>query len=191
MTGHDELLADLVGGDDRRSEDAAAQLAELGDLVVPSLSALLHSPINNERWWAVRTLAAMSEPRIDLLTEALADQSSEVRAAAALALVPHPSERAIPSLVRALADEDSLVSTLSINALVKIGAACVPWLLEAFPKADRRRRIQIMRALAALKDPRSIEIMLHGTEDESAMVNYWAREGLDSLGVSLVYLMPK
>jgi HEAT repeat protein len=48
-----------------------------------------------------------------------------------------------------------------------------------------------MRALAAIKDPRAIAVMLKSTEDQSAVLNYWAREGLEALGLSMVYLMPE
>lgn len=190
MSDIDELLSELTGGDDERAEAAAQQLARAGDDVVEGLHVLLTSQNPDERWWAVRTLAAMEPPRIDLLARSLEDESAEVRAAAALGLAAHPSARAIPDLARRLDDQDDLVSTLCVNGLVAIGTTSVPTLLEAFPKASPRGRIQIMRTLAALKDPRAIRVMLEATEDESAMLSHWAQEGLDALGLSMVYLMP-
>ncbi len=186
-----ELLKQLTSGDDERAEAAATTLAKAGEAALPALSGLLASNEVDQRWWAVRTLAAMREARTDLLARALGDHVAEVRAAAALALAAHPSAAAVPDLVRALEDEDSLVSTLCVDALISVGKACVPALLETFPSADPRARIQIMRALAAIKDPNSIAVMLKATEDESAMLNYWAREGLEALGLDMIYLMPE
>ncbi len=190
MNDVDKLLSELTGGDDERAEAAAQKLAEVGDPAVEALSGLLRSKDPDQRWWAVRALAGMERPRIDLLARALADESAEVRAAAALALGAHPSADVIPHLTGGLEDQDNLVSTLCVNGLVAAGSACVPSLLEAFPSAGKRARIQIMRTLAALKDPRAIKVMLDATEDDSAMLSYWAQEGLDALGLNMVYLMP-
>lgn len=191
MIDQAELLTQLTSGDDDRAETAARLLARAGEAALPRLIDLLESGDSDRRWWAVRTLAEMKEPRMDLLTQALRDRAMEVRAAAALAMAAHPSQATVPDLIHALGDADSLVSTLCVNALVSIGNACVPELLDAFPNSSQRGRIQIMRALAAIKDPRAIALMLKSTEDQSAMLNYWAHEGLESLGLSMVYLMPR
>lgn len=185
------LLAELTSGDDERAEAAAILLAQIGEAVLPRLTRLLVSTDADRRWWAVRTLSAMRQPPGNLLAQALGDPSEEVRAAAALALAAHPVETAVPQLVRALSDEDNLVGTLCVNALVSMGRACVPTLLEAFLVSSFRGRIQIMRTLAAIKDPRAIAIMLSSTEDESAVLNYWARVGLEALGLDMVYLIPE
>ncbi len=191
MIDQNRLLRQLTSGDDERAEAAAIDLAREGETVLPALSALLGSSEADQRWWAVRTLAAMQNPSMDLLAGALRDPAAEVRAAAVLAFAVHPSVAAIPDLVRALGDDDSLVSTLCVDALLSLGTACVPALLEAFPNAGQRGRIQIMRTLAGMKDPNAIAVMLKATEDESAMLNYWAREGLEALGLDMVYLMPQ
>ncbi len=191
MTDQAGLLRQLTSGDDDRAEAAAISLAQAGEAVLPGLTHLLKSRDTDGRWWAVRTLAAMRAPRIDLILGALADRSAEVRAAAALALAAHPEPAAIPDLTRALGDEDNLVSTLCVNALISIGKECVPALLEAYPGENQRGRIQIMRALAAIRDPGAIAVMLKATEDESAMLNYWAREGLEGLGLNMIYLKPE
>lgn len=186
-----QLLAELTSGDDERAEAAAVLLAQIGEEAVPRLTRLLVSKDADRRWWAVRTLAAMSQPPANLLAQALGDPSEEVRAAAALALAAHPVETVLPQLVRALSDEENLVGTLCVNALVSMGKDCVPSLLEAFPRSSLRGRIQIMRTLAAIKDARAIAIMLSSTEDESAVLNYWARMGLEALGLEMVYLIPE
>ncbi len=190
-SSQDRLLADLTSGDEVRAEAAALQLAEAGEQVLPALSKLLHSAITDQRWWAVRTLGQMASPPIDWLVDAVRDGSEEVRAAAALALVAHPAEQAAPALVEALQDNDSIVAILAVNALIAIGKGAVGALLDAFPRLNQRGRIQCMRALAELRDHQAIPLMLKGTEDESAMVRYWAEQAIERLGLNMVYIKPE
>ena len=90
-------MEDLIGADEIRAESAASQLAQLGGSAMPALNALLKSSEADHRWWAVRTLAQMSNVDVDCFIEALKDISSEVRQAAALALAVHPTEKAAPA----------------------------------------------------------------------------------------------
>ncbi len=185
------LLADLTSGDEDRAEAAARRLAEAGEAALPALEPLLHSPQPDHRWWAVRTVAQMSSSPVEWLISALADRSSDVRAAAALGLSAHPAAKAAPALVTALQDEDSIVALLAVNAITSLGKDAVPALLEAFPGSNRRGRIQIMRGLADLRDHRSIPLMMKVIEEESAMLRYWAEEGLERLGLDMVYIKPE
>ncbi len=185
------LLAELTSGDEDRAEAAAQKLVEAGDSVLPALEPLLRSDVPDHRWWAVRTLAQLPAPRVDWLIRAVSDESSEVRAAAALGLSTHPAENAAPALVSALSDQDSIVAILAVNALVAIGQAAVPIILDSYPSTDLRGRIQCMRALAELHDHRAIPVMLKATEGGSAMLRYWAGEGLERLGLNMVYIKPE
>jgi len=186
----DELVADLISRDESAAEAAVSGLAEGGASAAQAMLHLLGSADAEHRWWAVRALAAMPAPPTDWFVRALGDAEAEVRAAAALALAAHPDEAAAASLVPALCDEDSLVAVLAVNALVKIGGAAVPMLLESFVEAPRRGQIQIMRALAELRDPRAIKLMLASLERDSAALQYWAQEGLERQGLNMVYLKP-
>lgn len=132
----------------------------------------------------------MTAPPVDLLMLALTDGKADVRAAGALALAAHPDEAAVPALVQAVNDEDGLVAVLAVNALVKLGGAAVPLLIEAFDETAPRGRIQIMRTLAELHDQRGTRLMMASLDKDSAAVQYWARQGLDSLGLNMVYLEP-
>jgi len=187
----EKLLAELTSGDEARAEAAALQLAEAGERALHALEPILDSEDLDHRWWAVRTLGQMDAPRIDWLVKALGDGSGEVRAAAALALVTHPAEEAAPALVEALQDEDSIVAILAVNALIAIGQAAVPALLDAFPSMNQRGRIQNMRALAELRDHRAIRLMVKTIEEDSAMLRYWAEAGLERLGLNMVYVKPE
>jgi len=94
------------------------------------------------------------------------------------------------SLVRTLSDEDNLVAVLAVNALVKIGDVATPLLIEAFDGATRRGCIQIMRALAELRDSRGIKLMMTAMDEDSAALQYWAQQGLEPLGLNMVYMKP-
>jgi HEAT repeat protein len=184
----DDLLADLISENEFRAEVAASELAQLGETAFPRLESILQSSVPDQRWWAVRTLAQMVKPPLDWLIQALDDPSNEVREAAALALTSHPTEKAVSGLVRVLSDADEMLGTLAANALTRIGKSAVPELLEAYQHAQPQARIQIMRALAEIRDQRTISLMLKATDDDSAMLNYWAKEGLERLGLNMVYI---
>jgi hypothetical protein len=188
---HKGLLAQLTGGNEERAEAAARELAEIGAPVVPELERLLESVDPDHRWWAIRTRPQMNEPQIPRLAAALKDSSGEVRAAAALGLASHPAEEAAPGLADALQDEDSIVTLLAVNALIAIGKAATPVLLAAYPKFHQRARIQCMRALADIRDHRAIPLMMKAIEEESALLRFWAEEGLNRLGLDMVYIKPE
>jgi HEAT repeat protein len=187
----EQLLADLTSGDETRAEAAAIQLAEAGEPSLPALEPLLTSGNTDHRWWAVRTLGQLSAPRTDWLLRALRDPSAEVRAAAALALVSHPIEDAAPALVEALDDEDGIVAILAVDALSAIGQRAIPALLDAYPQSSQRGKIQIMRTIAGLRDHRAIPLMMRAIEEDSAMLRYWAENGIERLGLNMVYVKPE
>ena len=188
MSSLDHLLEDLTSGDEVRAENAASQLAQLGDSVLPALNAMLESSDADHRWWAVRTLAQMSEIDADCFIGALTDISAEVRQAAALALAAHPTEKAAPALVRALNDDDAMVQTLAANALSIIGKSAVPIVLDAFPQASLLAKVHMMRVLAEARDPRAIPVMMKAMDDDSAILHHWCEVGLQQLGLDMVYL---
>ena len=184
------LLADLVSGDDARAEGSIPLIIESGEAAIPALLDLTRAESMDARWWAVRVLAESPHARTVDLVPLLKDSSSEVRAAAALALCNHPHELALPDLVASLSDEDALVSGLAGNALVKIGSPAVPALLEVMQNLPIKVRIPALRALVEIKDQRAIPVMMKCLEDDSAILQYWAREGLERLGLDMVYIKP-
>jgi HEAT repeat protein len=191
MASLNVLFADLISEDESRAEAAACGLAQLGETVFPTLGLLLQSSIVDQRWWAIRTLAQMREPPLNWLIIALDDPSCEVREAAALAISAHPSENAVPGLIRALSDTEGMLGTLAMNALTEIGKPAIPALLEAYQSAQPKARIQIMRTMAEIQDQRAISLILKATDEDSAMLNYWAVEGIERLGLNMVYIKPE
>lgn len=191
MSSLDDLLADLTSGNDDRAEAAASALAQTGESAIPALEPLLESSDVDQRWWAVRTLAQMDHPRPKWFVRALNDDSAEVRQAAALALAAHPIEEAAPALVKALSDEESMVVSLAVNALTAVGQSALPSLLNAFENASSNARVHIMRALAEIGGHRAIPLMLKAADDDSALLSYWAKEGLERMGLNMVYIKPQ
>jgi HEAT repeat protein len=185
-----ELLAELTSGDDERAERSISAIVDLGTAAIPALLDLTRSSDVDSRWWAVRALAASPHTRTEDLLPLLNDSALEVRAATALALCSHPHECAVPSLIKALADADSLTAGLAGTALVKIGSPSVPNLLEVMNEAGTSVKILILRALSEIRDHRAIPLMMKSLSDDSAVVQYWAREGLERLGLNMVYIKP-
>ena len=185
-----ELLAELTSGDDTRAENSIPAIVDLGMAAIPTLLELTRAEEVDSRWWAVRALAASPHTRTENLIPLLSDSASEVRAAAALALCNHPDESAIPALINTLSDEDSLTAGLAGNALVKIGSPSVPSLLTVMSEAPTSIRIIVLRALSEIRDHRAIPVMMKSLSEESAVLQYWAQEGLERLGLDMVYGKP-
>ena len=191
MSTLDELLADLTSGDETCAENAVPGLVQLGDDAFPSLRDLLNSEDADQRWWALRALAQSPHARSEWLLPFLNDLVPEVRQAAALGLGGHPEETAIGPLIQALSDPDSMVSSLAGNALVVIGKPAIPSLLEFPEDAPQMARINAVRALAEIVDHRAIPALMAALEDASVMIQHWAEEGLERLGLDMVYLKPE
>ena len=187
----DELLADLTSGDEARAENAVPGLVELGENAFPALRGLLDSADADQRWWALRTLAQSPQARTEWLLPLLNDSAAEVRQAAALGLCNHPDETAIRPLIQALNDADSMVSDLARNALVVIGKPAVSSLLEVPKNAPQRARINALRALAEIGDYSAIPTLMAAFEEDSVMLQHWAEEGLERLGLNMIYLKPE
>jgi HEAT repeat protein len=186
------LLADLTSGDEIRAEQAVPALLELGMDVIPALMELAHAPEPDSRWWALRTLAQSPHCQTEWLLPFLAtDPAPEVRQCAALGLMVNADESAVSPLVQALSDPDTMTATLAMNALIKLGKCSVPALIECVQnKSVQSARILALRALAEIRDHRAIPVMMQVMEEESVLLQHWAKEGLERLGLDMVYIKP-
>ncbi|NJN80255.1 MAG: HEAT repeat domain-containing protein [Anaerolineales bacterium] len=186
------FLDDLTSGDDERAEQSIIPLVELGQAAIQPLLDLTRSENADERWWAVRALAASPHTLTSDLIPLLNDSAPEVRAATALAILNHPHEDAIDALIQTLYDEDSLTANIAGNALAKIGNPTTPSLLKVMEEAETNVRILAIRALAEIKDHRAIPMMMKSlnNENESAVIQYWAQQALEKLGLDMVYIKP-
>jgi len=197
-----DLLNDLTSGDELLAEEAVNPLVELGEDAIPALLDLTRSANADSRWWALRTLAQLPLCRTEWLIPFLSnDPAPEVRQCAALGLGHKADEGALQPLIQALRDEDSMVASLAANALVKIGSAAVPLLIEVVKHrsatngsveggASQSARIHALRALAEIRDHRAIPVMMKVMEEDSALLQHWAKEGLERLGLDMMYIKP-
>jgi len=186
-----DLLNELLSGDETRAEHAVFSLIELGEDAIPALLDLTRSPNVDFRWWALRTLAQSPLLRTEWLVPFLLNDSApEVRQCAALGLAAKADENAIQPLVQALSDADSMVGSLAMNALVKIGKASVSALMECVKNKHQSARILALRALAEIKDHRAIPVMMQVMDEDSVLLQHWAKEGLERLGLDMVYIKP-
>jgi len=132
----------------------------------------------------------MPHPQTEWLVPFLNDPAPEVRQCAALGLAMRPDESATQPLIHALSDDDSMVGSLAANALVKIGSAAVPSLIEVVKSGAQSQRIHALRALAEIRDHRAIPVMMQVMQEDSALLQHWAQEGLERLGLDMVYIKP-
>jgi len=192
MEGFSDLLDELSCGEDERAEAALAHLAAWGSDAVEPLRERLFNPEPEVRWWAVRGLAEVHDERVaELLVSALSDPDKGVRWCAGLALREHPSEEAAPVLVSMLSDEDGLTRRLAGDALAAIGTPIVPQLLDAMQVGGHMARLEAVRALAKIGDERAIPALFEALENGSALIEYWASEGLEKMGVGMVFYKPE
>jgi HEAT repeat protein len=187
------LLAKLTCGDDVRAEQAATRFSALGSAGIDALKLLVKSNDVDTRWWAVRALAGFEQvdETIRELVAALDDESTEVRQAAAMALCHHPHPQAISPLIQALSDPDPMTANLASRALGLIGAEATPALLDALKNGMGSAKMEAARALAEIKDPRAIPGLMQALQTDSALLQYWISNGLDKMGLGMVYLKPE
>ncbi|MGA9531633.1 MAG: HEAT repeat domain-containing protein [Anaerolineales bacterium] len=191
MAALEQLLSDLKSGDEDRAEAAIPALDVHGPQTIQALQQLLQSPITDHRWWAARALAEFPiDDARSALIRALDDPAGEVRQCAALALQHNPSPNAITPLIGALDAEDRLFARLAGDALSAIGADAVPALAEAAQHAEGRVRIEAVRALADMRQAEAIGPLFKAIDDPSSMVQHWAEQGLDALGIGMSFFKP-
>ena len=51
-------------------------------------------------------------------------------------------------------------------------------------------QILALRALSDIRDHRAIPVMMKVLNEESAVLQYWAQEGLQKLGLDMIYGKP-
>lgn len=187
----ERLLDDLLSGDDASAEAAVPALAHLGRPALDRLLPILQAPEPDRRWWATRCLAEIDLPEARAALRAgLHDDAAPVRQCAALGLRQSPTAEAIPDLSDALENGRGLTMRLAADALAACGSGAIPALAKAAASSDPAVRIEAVRALAAMRDPAAIPSLYRALEDRSSLVGHWAEQGLDRLGMEMVYFRP-
>jgi HEAT repeat protein len=185
------LLSTLYSGDDERAEAVIPELAGYGEAAVEALGPGLQNPDADMRWWTVRALAEIPHPQVPrLLLNAFEDEDITVRQCAALGLQRQPLDQAVPTLISALSSGDYLLSNLAGDALIAVGTPAVPALLEVMQNGVQASRLVAARALAIIGDHRSIPALFEALSEDSVMIEYWANEGLERMGVGMTFFKP-
>ena len=188
MSSVEYLIAELTCGDDDRAETAANELALLGEKALPALQYLFTTDDPDHRWWALRSIAAIKTPQSTLiLCDALHDGDQSVRQCAALGLCYQPDPNATPLLIQALRSEDHLYASLAADALIAVGDETVPYLLEVLQEGEPGTRLEAVRALAMIADPRAISALFSLLDSNSSLMAYWAEFGLERMGVGMIF----
>lgn len=192
MTPLAERLADLQSGNVARSEAAAAALPSFGEAAFAALLPLLQDQDEDARWWATRALAGFSTPAAsEQLTSALGDDSPSVQQCAALALSQRVWPACIAPLAALLASHDSLLARLAGDALVAQGGEAVPALVAVLEgNSAPSARVEAARALALIGDTRAIPALFKLLDSDSALLEHWASEGLQKMGVGMSFFKP-
>lgn len=202
-----DIFNDLAGGDDSLAEAAAQSLSGLNEdgqlAALSEFRDLLSAPEADRRWWAVRALAELPLSRTQsLLVQALADPDPPVRQCAALGLraqikrtpgwglVSETSGPLLPALLDGLSDPDPLAARLAADVLAAVGEPAVSQLLEQFEESNHAVRLLVVRALAEIGDERAIPALISVLDEDSLLMEYWANEGLEKMGVGMTYFFP-
>ena len=191
MTDLDSLLSDLTSGDDELAEKAALAIQGYGQNAVTKLSQLITDPDPDIRWWAVRALAEFYDGNTtDLIINTLGDDDQDVKQCALLAMRNRPDSNAIPILTHFLGDERPLHSRLAVDALVAIGKDATHALLEILDHGDHLAQLAAIQALAMIGDYTSVSALFHQLDSSSAIIDYWANEGLKKMGIGMSFFKP-
>jgi len=185
------ITAEFTSDSDTLADQAAQELANLGSQNPEIFSQLLADSSMDVRWWTVRSLAGIDSPEAhSLLIHALDDPDIPVRQCAALALQQQPVPRAIPALVQTLGCADQLLRRLAGDALIAVGSDAVPDLIAVLQDGPQISRIEAARALALIADTRAVPALFQALDEESAIMEHWAGEGLEKMGIGMVFYSP-
>jgi HEAT repeat protein len=185
------LITDLMSDDEALAVAAVDEISALGADVLPMLCSLVESPNPNERWWAIRVLSAIPDPKVPpRLRAALHDPDYTVRQCAALGLSQQPDIESIPDLIERLNDDDRLVARLAADALIAIGGPTVMDLIDTLENGLQPSKVEAARALAVIGDTRAIPAMYTAWENGSALIRHWVEQGFERMGVGMQFFKP-
>lgn len=134
--------------------------------------------------------AALGQLPFDTIQQGLTATDPEARAVAIFALGLRPEPQAASLLAAALSDPSPFLARTASDSLHRLGKRAVPELLKALKHQDAQTRGLAARALALIADKSTIPALFHALEDESTVVQFWADQGLDRMGVGQVYFKP-
>jgi HEAT repeat protein len=132
---------------------------------------------------AIYILGLLESPvATPMLIQALNDQVLSVRMQAAKALGRVGDPAAVPALLNALRSADEQFGGQIFSALVKLGRASVPALIDASSSNSTWMRWQAIRALGAIRDRRALPVLVGALSDADHSVAWIGAKGLEQLG---------
>lgn len=188
----DFLLTELACGNEVRAEAASTQFTAHGEPAIDALVDLLENEDSDIRWWAIRTLTTFDHPRAkEHLSRGLKDHDLAVQQCAALALRENPDSRTISQLIDLLGHKDQMLSRLCGDALIAVGKDATQEIIDVIECGSPASRVEAARVLAAIEDPNSISSLFKLLDEESTLLRYWAEEGLNKMGVGMMFFKPE
>ena len=132
---------------------------------------------------AIYILGLLESPvSTPMLIQALNDQIPSVRMQAAKALGRVGDPAAVPALLNALRSADEQLGGQIFSALVRLGRASVPALVEASSSNSTWMRWQAIRALGAIRDRRALPVLVGALSDADHSVAWMGAKGLTQFG---------
>jgi HEAT repeat protein len=190
------LLTAIAEENDEAAESAIIDLSERNGSACSPLLALSQSADADQRWWAVRGLAALAETDeasraavMPAIVDALSDADDAVRCVAALALGQLQATSTIPSLILLLTDPSGWVRGAAADGLALMGEAAVPALGEALYDPRDGVRVRAAYALRKICSPKSAGWLFPALNDPNHLVHAYAYETLDQMGLLTTVLV--
>jgi HEAT repeat protein len=174
--------------DDPKIEVRQAAAKALGNTQHPAAVPYLMEALHDSYWWYEREYAAgdlllaiekMGVSAVNPLIEALQDKEGTVRKFAATLLGKLGDVRAIEPLGMAIYDLHHEVGKAASEALARFGVPAVDVLVEALSHPEMWIRIHAIHALATIRDPRVVLLLLQMLNDSEREVK---KEVIQSLG---------
>jgi hypothetical protein len=197
MQSLEQLVENLLSGEDHRAEESARSFPVYHNSGVETLLEIFRHPEADHRWWALRALACFPAGDFpaagDCLIKGLADPDLSVQNCAAVGLREQPTPEAVPHLVALLKHEDKLLARLAGDALAVLEKEASPALKEFVEGQGEKHsngKVEAVRALALIRDPASISTLFHVWESGSSMVRHWAERGLNDMGIGMAFFDP-
>ena len=187
MDDLDDLL-DESCGDDERAEASQATWQPGREAAGPIAERLTAALSDSAGGQCGRLAKSSRTASAASLVEALLRPGKRARCAG-LALRQHPDPQAMPALIGILAIEDALPGRLAGDALVAIGRRSGPALMEVCRACPARAALEAVRALATIGDERHPG-PFEALDEGSALIEYWASEGLEKMGVGMRFFKP-
>ena len=123
-----------------------------------------------------------TSPSAASVTPDLHDHDWRARLAAVRALAERGDESTLPDLLDALRDSDNDVREAAGAAVVHLGAAAIPGLLETLRADSIEARTVAARSLGRIGDSAAVEGLVAALDDVSAWVRCPAAEALGRIG---------